>query len=212
MAKVIGICGSPRKESGSEFALKYALNIVERNCNCKTELITLSDKKIKRCTACGQCHTHKDQIDNFCIHNDDVGEIIKKLSNADGCIISSPVYLTTVPGILKDLLDRISIAMHTPGNNCNFKHNLRIGSAIVLGAVRNGGQETTLNTIYNCMLSLGYLITGGPCFELGKCENHSGVSIWSKDGSIATVKNDIESEKSLKYMAEHFALSISSLT
>jgi multimeric flavodoxin WrbA len=208
MFKVIGICGSPRNNSGTEHVLKHALEVIGKYKDIEVELITLSNKIIKRCTGCCKCNDWKGALPNYCIQNDDLGEIINKVLNADGCIIASPVYLTSVPGILKDFFDRICVALYTPDNGCSFKNKFRVGSAIAVGGVRNGGQEATLSTIHNFLLSFGYLVTSGPCFEYGKCETHIGASIWSQDGSIESIENDLLGLKNVKYMADKVAESV----
>jgi multimeric flavodoxin WrbA len=208
MLKVIGICGSPREISGTEHVLNLALDTIDKYKEIEVELITLSDKKIKRCTGCCKCNDWKGALPNYCIQHDDVGGIIDKVLNADGCIIASPVYLTSVPGILKDFFDRICFALYTPDNNCSFQNKFRVGSAIAVGGVRNGGQETTLSTIHNFLLSFGYLVTSGPCFELGKCETHIGAGIWSKDASIDSIESDSIGLENVKYMATKVAESV----
>ena len=52
--KIIGICGSPRKDGNTEQLLGVCLEAA-RNAGCETELITLCDKSIKGCIACMQC-------------------------------------------------------------------------------------------------------------------------------------------------------------
>ena len=211
MAKIIGICGSPRKESGTEYVLKLALAEAARYNNIDTELITLANKNIKECIGCEKCTNLKNTQGTYCVYNDDANNIINNIINAEGCIIASPVYITSTTGILKILMDRLSTALWTPNNGCNYKNKFRIGSAITVGAVRNGGQEMTLAAIHNFLLTFGYLVTGGPCFEMGINETHMGVSIWSKDGSKEAVKDDSIGLKNLIDMAKYHTEAVLSL-
>ena len=60
--------------------------------------------KISPCIACGNC-----QEESNCIHSDDMIEIYKLVQNASGVIISSPLYFTSIPGMLKLFIDRFQL-------------------------------------------------------------------------------------------------------
>jgi len=114
--KVIGIAGSSRKDSNSERLLRMALDILAQE-GMEVELITLYDKKINPCiydackAACARRFTGPEVgWGHFeCIQKDDAVEIFKKLREADGIIIASPVYFSGVPGKLRALLERVGM-------------------------------------------------------------------------------------------------------
>ncbi|MFW9830833.1 MAG: flavodoxin family protein, partial [Candidatus Thorarchaeota archaeon] len=58
--RVLGICGSPKKEkSSSEFLLSIALEAAQTIEGVKTELLRLADQEILPCTGCDNCVRQK---------------------------------------------------------------------------------------------------------------------------------------------------------
>lgn len=98
--KVVGIVCSPRLGGNTEMLVKEAL-AGAKEAGGDTELITLAGKVIAPCDACrtcvetGQCHIQ-----------DDMQEIYKRLLEADGIIIGTPVYFANVSAQAKLLIDR----------------------------------------------------------------------------------------------------------
>lgn len=127
--KVIGICGSARKNGNTEKALIEALKEVEKQ-GIETELVSLADKKIEYCKHCNTCA--KDP----CPTKDDVLEILDKMKNSEGIIIASPTYFADVSSRLKTLFDR-TLPLRRQGMQLKNK----VCGAIATGASRNGGQE-----------------------------------------------------------------------
>lgn len=185
MAKVIGLCGSPRK-GATEYALEYALDAARAVPGVETEVILLRGKDIKRCIHCNLCMDSKTPLPDYCSLKDDMKDLIDRFVTADGYIIASPVYEATVTGLLKDFMDRFrGKAFATLRNGQNpFEKNPRVGGGIAVGGTRNGGQELTLTAINNFYLTYEFLVTGGP---LG---NYLGASVWSKDKKAQGVQED----------------------
>ena len=90
---VIGIVGSPRANGNTEFMVKTTLEKIEEN-GIETELITLHDKNIGNCIGCDSC-----KKTNECIIKDDMQELTQKVKEADGIIMSSPVYFGDMTGL-----------------------------------------------------------------------------------------------------------------
>ena len=103
-AKVIGICGSSRKEGNTESFLKHALKIISEE-DIETELITLHDKKIDVDT-CSHCKIPCANRAAVCVHKDDFNPILQKMLEADGIIIGCPVYWAFMPPKLAEVLNR----------------------------------------------------------------------------------------------------------
>jgi multimeric flavodoxin WrbA len=185
MAKIIGLCGSPRK-GATEYALEVALEAAEKVPGIETELILLRGKDIKRCIHCNMCMESKTPLPDYCTLKDDMKGLIDRFVTGDGFIIGSPVYEVTVTGLLKDFMDRFrgkAFAMLRKGQN-PFERNPRVGGGIAVGGTRHGGQELTLTAINNFYLTYEFLVTGGP---LG---NYLGASVWSKDRKAQGVQED----------------------
>ena len=148
MSKVVGIVGSPRANGNTEFMVKTTLNRIKKS-GIETELITLHDKNINYCIGCDSC-----KKTNKCGINDDMQELTKKVKDADGIIMSSPVYFGDMTGLAKSFIDRLR-----PLRNIHaFK--FKVCGAISTGGFRNGGQETTIHSIYDFFLIQGGIVVG----------------------------------------------------
>ncbi len=136
--KTILLNGSP-KSNGNTFA---TLKIMEKILNEKgieTEIITIGNKNISGCRACNMCAKNQDK--KCIISNDIVNEVIEKIDNADGLILSSPVYFAGVNGTMKSLLDRVFYVSAVNGSI--FRH--KVGASVV--AVRRSGGLPTFNEL-----------------------------------------------------------------
>jgi multimeric flavodoxin WrbA len=180
MAKVLGISGSPRNNGNTFYALKHALDVLDKR-SFETKYISLSGKNIHPCISCWKC-----AADGKCWQNDDMTEIIDALMWCDGIIIGSPVYFGMVSGQLKTMMDRCVCIRAHYGDN--FPLSGKVGGAIACANSRNGGQETTLQNIQTFLLQMNFQVASdGPRY----C--HSGGTIMSdanKDSwGLETVRN-----------------------
>ncbi len=74
------------------------------------EIISLSHKDIKYCLGCDTC---SNKLDKYCILNDYMSQsIYQKLRNADKIIIASPLYMSGITGLLKNVIDRLNPFYH----------------------------------------------------------------------------------------------------
>ncbi len=148
MLKVVGIVGSPRNGGNTEYMVNYTLNELKMQ-GFETELVKLHDKNINYCVGCDEC-----KKTNECVIKDDMQELTKKLLDADGIIMSSPVYFGNMTGLAKSFIDRLR-----PLRNVHaFKY--KVCGAISTGGFRNGGQETTVHSIYDFFLIQGGIVVG----------------------------------------------------
>lgn len=102
--KVIAICGSMRRGGNTEQFLQRALDIISEY-DIHTELMTLCDKKIEL-EACTRCPSDCSQRPAVCVTRDDFNPIFKRMLEADGIIVGSPVYWGGTPAKLKEVLSR----------------------------------------------------------------------------------------------------------
>ena len=164
--KIIGICCSPRQGQSTYKAMKTCLSAARIDDRIETALIELAGKKIGPCTACGIC-----KEDLICGWDDDFGEIIPMLADPElgGIIIGTPVYFGSMTAQCKAFIDRCVM----------FRRNgwlLRdkVGGVLAVGAVRNGGQELTLQAVRAAMLCQDMI-----CVSDGKDTAHFGAALHS---------------------------------
>jgi len=136
--KVVAINGSPHKEGNTYHALRMVGSKLEEN-GIEFEIIHVGNKDIRGCMACGKCR--KTQDSKCSMNSDPLNEWIPRIKEADGIIISSPVYFSGVAGTMKSFLDRLFYVSLSNGNF--FRH--KVGAAVV--AVRRTGGSSTLDTL-----------------------------------------------------------------
>lgn len=133
--KVIAINGSPRAEGNTYHGLKIVLETLEKE-GISTEVIHVGNKNIRGCLGCGGCAKNQDEK---CVIDDEVNEIIQRLKNADGIIIGSPVYYSSIAGTMKCFIDRAFYVASTNGGL--FRH--KVGASVV--AARRSGEVATFD-------------------------------------------------------------------
>ncbi len=137
--KVIAINGSPKK-NGNTFT---ALNIVAdklRESGIEVEIIQVGSMKMGGCIACNACIKSK----NGCCpaYDDELGDIVQKVKDADGILLGSPVYYSGVAGGMKSFLDRFFMVCGVNGNPLRHK----VGAAIA--TVRRSGGIPSVDELY----------------------------------------------------------------
>jgi multimeric flavodoxin WrbA len=148
LVKIIGIIGSPRTGSNTEILIRKALESAE-NAGAETDLINLGLAEIEPCIACDICKNTGE-----CAIYDDMRDITRKLEDAQGLILGSPVYFGNVTSQMKIFMDR------SRPLRIDFKLRDKVAGAISVGAARNGGQETTISAMHEFLLIHDAIIVG----------------------------------------------------
>jgi len=173
--KVIGIVGSPRKGGNTEFLVSEALKAAKGE-GAETELITLAGRKIEPCDGCRKCRKGED-----CWIKDDLMEIYKKMKDADGIIIGSPVYFGSATPQVKALIDRagyIALSQGRPFEN-------KVGGPIVVA--RRAGQNFTFAQLAYFFFIMGMIIPGTTYWTVA-FGREKGEAEKDEEG-VATVRN-----------------------
>jgi len=185
--RIVAICGSPKSErSSTRFLLEQALEAASEvlSDDGETVLLNIRDFNILHCTGCDSCVRKKPCPQSA---NDDMPKLEKKLTGADGIIIAAPSYFTSVPGILKDFMDR-SRAMKMDGSQLKDT----VFGAITFAGLRYGGQEHVIDVLNRYALAQGMIIVGGAgspvkdgTFGSGSMQTDEGTWRSAKDDSLA---------------------------
>ena len=104
--RVIAFNGSPRKKWNTATLLKKFLEGAESQ-GAETELINLYDLNFKGCKSCFSCKTKGSKSYGRCAVKDDLTPILKRIEEADAVILGSPIYLGTVTGEMRSLIERL---------------------------------------------------------------------------------------------------------
>jgi multimeric flavodoxin WrbA len=181
MIRVLGICGSPVKNSNAELILKEALKAIEQE-DVRTEFFGVHGKSIKDCIQCNWCMA-KQSKEKFCAIQDDLLELFPKVVEADALLVSSPVYLARMSGHLASVLDRLRCIHYGNYWAGGMKH--KVGAAIAVSWFRNSGIETTLTSMHWAFLTYRMIIA-----VPGSLSTFGGAGLTSLSGTGAFDVND----------------------
>ena len=182
---ILGICGSPKTDkSSTRLLLTKALEAAAENESygeVTTELLNVSDLDIRHCTGCDSCVRKKPCPQSS---SDDMPKVEKAMKSSDGIIIAAPSYFSSVPGLLKDLIDR-SRAMKM------LDHQLRnkVFGVITYAGLRYGGQEHVVDALNRYALGQGMIVVGSAASPVRDGNFGSG-SLQTDEGSWRSAKHD----------------------
>jgi len=100
MTKIIGFCGSPRKNGNTDFLMKTIMTGAEAK-GFETEFISLNKTNIGFCQACDACRNG-----GGCVQKDDMQSFEEKMKEADVWVIGTPVYWWGPTAQMKVFIDR----------------------------------------------------------------------------------------------------------
>ena len=144
--KVLLINGSPRKDGNTAIALNEMIKVFESQ-GIETELLHIGGKDIRGCIACGKCR----QL-GHCVFDDVVTEAGKKLAEADGLVVGSPVYYAAANGTAVSFMDRLFYS-----NSADLR--MKVGAAV--SVARRGGQTTTFDQLNKYFTISGMPVASG---------------------------------------------------
>jgi multimeric flavodoxin WrbA len=130
--KVLGIMGSPRRQSNTEILLDKALEGA-REAGAEVEKVLVSKLKISPCLEIYACRK-----DGNCAIKDDMRLLYKKLLEADHVIFASPIFFYGITSQAKAMIDRCQalwVRRHVLGMGKEDKR-VRRGVFISIGATR----------------------------------------------------------------------------
>lgn len=187
--KILGVSGSPIKDSNTDRALQVALEAT----GMKTEFIKLSDYDVGPCNACLGCIKT-----NRCVQKDDGVLLTEKAFKANGLIIAGFTPYSTLDSRTKAFMERLYALRH--------RHALmagKPGAAIVTCAIPPDHPdmppacENGIKAIQNYMMEEGMDFVGGvsilgnvpcvKCGENGQCQASGLKMIFGKDATPDSV-------------------------
>jgi multimeric flavodoxin WrbA len=119
--KILGLSFSPRKSGNTVILLKQALRGAKQE-GAETELYSVAGKNIRACDGCWACFGK-----GKCHINDDMQILYDKMLGSEGIIFGTPIYVYSMTGQAKTVLDRM-VALSTPDRNLSNK----VGGVIVV--------------------------------------------------------------------------------
>lgn len=129
---VLLLNGSPRPHGNTTIALEQMQDVFHAQ-GIETELVRVGHLNVRGCISCGSCHKS-----GICALDDLVPSLAKKLEQADGLVIGSPVYYASANGTLISVLDRLFYSSHS---------DLRMKVGASVAVARRGGASATFDQL-----------------------------------------------------------------
>ena len=125
---VVGLNGSPRKNWNSAQMLEHALKGAAA-AGADTELIHLIDLNFTGCRSCFACKKLGGKSFGRCAAKDDLTDILERILEAEAVIISAPVYFGDVPGMVRNLFERLWFPglMYRRDGACAYDKKVKVG-------------------------------------------------------------------------------------
>jgi Multimeric flavodoxin WrbA len=186
--KVVAFNGSPHKNGNTSIAINIIFEQLQHE-GINTEMVQVGGMDIRGCKACQKCRQKKD---GFCYgydndRDDILNDCVKKIYEAEGLIIASPVYFGSVTPETKALIDRVGYIARSTGSGNLLKR--KVGAAVAV--VRRQGAGTVLEQINN-LFALSEIIV--------PYSSYWNMAIGREKGEIL---NDAEGVSTLKKLGEN---------
>lgn len=130
--KVLLLNGSPHA-AGTNFTALHEMEQIFGKNGIETEIIQVGNQAVRGCIACNYCRSH-----GKCVIDDLVNEAAPKFEEADGLVVSSPVYYASANATLIAFLDRLFYST-------SFDKTMKVGASVV--TARRGGLSATFDEL-----------------------------------------------------------------
>jgi multimeric flavodoxin WrbA len=158
--------------------VKKSLATLELN-GLETELISLQGKVINPCLGCYGCTKEAKCVQE----DDDFAEILAKMREAEGIILGSPVYLSSVVPQMMALLDRATFV--SLWNNRFFAG--KVGGPITVA--RRAGHNVAFSQLLLWFFINGVTVPGSTYWNVGVAGTRGARDADKDEEGMATVVN-----------------------
>ncbi|MBU4278297.1 MAG: flavodoxin family protein [Proteobacteria bacterium] len=154
--KVLGITASLRPGSNTKYYMEQCLAKLAAQ-GLETQLVSLRHKKINPCLGCYACTKEKSCAQK----DDDFAEIMALMEQADGIVLGSPVYLSSVAPQMMSLLARATFVAHWNGKFLAGK----VGGPITVA--RRAGHNMAFSQLLLWFFINGITVPGSSYWTVG---------------------------------------------
>ena len=176
--KVIGIAGSLRARSNTLHYVKTGLTVLAKE-GIQSELISLRGKEIKPCNGCYDCV----KKGHCTIKGDDFDGILDKMRTAEGIILGSPVYLSSVVPQMMSLLARATFVAYW---NDKFFSG-KVGGPVTVA--RRAGHNLAFSQLLLWFFINGITVPGSSYWNVGMAGAGGARDAENDEEGLATVIN-----------------------
>ncbi len=159
--KIVGICGSHRREQNTYYALRRSLEgISTLGIPVETEIIDVSKMHIEDCKGCHVCFLRAGS-GSFCpVIHDDMETVYQKLIEADGIVAASPVHWWSATSKMRRFIDRCNAFCGSGNTEYAGAMYGKAGGAIAVAYDVHGGTEVAAQQLATWMITLGMCVVG----------------------------------------------------
>ncbi|MFH1136116.1 MAG: flavodoxin family protein [Pseudomonadota bacterium] len=151
MFKIVGVSGSPVKDSNTHLFLEEAVKPHRDRPDAQFTLFEAGRMNIADCIQCNYCLA-KQTKDKICSIDDEMAAIYKAVLEADALILATPVYFGRLSGYISKVIDRLR-ALHYGRANPGAMRN-KIGAGLDVAWFRMGGLETALWSLHMAFVTM----------------------------------------------------------
>ena len=170
--KVLMINGSPDMKGCISTALKEAAKILNAE-GIETEEVVIGNKVIRGCIACRSC-----KKTGKCVFDDPVNETARKLAEADGMIVGTPVYYSNPNGTVLSFMQRLFFS-------CGLDLHMKVGASVV--SCRRGGNSATFEAM-NQFFGISGMPTV-PSSYWNDVHGNNGEEVLKDEEGLQTIRN-----------------------
>ncbi|BFU26131.1 nadph-dependent fmn reductase domain containing protein [Entamoeba histolytica] len=144
VAKVLVLLGTLRANSNSAAYANAFIEGLKSKMEIDVKTINLTKKAVSGCSECFACVPHKEL---FCTEKDEFIEIANEFLNADIVLFAHPVFWLSIPGEVKNFIDRMICVFDFDNNTCkeSFKENFGKKYVVCMPNCRRTTKETAVN-------------------------------------------------------------------
>ncbi|WP_163336068.1 flavodoxin family protein [Desulfopila sp. IMCC35008] len=113
MKKILAISGSYR-DGGITDQIIERFEHAAHKAGIQMEIIALRDVPIEFCTNCRNCTQEPGTTPGKCVLNDNMGDLVQKIEEADGYIFASPTNMYSVTALFRRFLERLVVFGYWP--------------------------------------------------------------------------------------------------
>lgn len=155
--KVLGINGSARKDGNTAIIMKKVFEELIKQ-GIETELVQFAGKVIEPCKACWACGNQKN-----CVNKKDIfQETFKKMMEADGILLGSPVYSANISAGMQAFLERAAVVCDMNRGELNTKY--KVGASVA--ALRRGGALSAVDAMNHFFLNQEMIVVGSTYWNM----------------------------------------------
>ncbi len=197
--KVIAINGSPNINGNTNAAINIVKGKLQEN-KIEVEVVQLGTQTIPGCIGCYACASAKNKT--CVVYNDIVNEVVKKIEDADGILLASPVHMAGPSATMKAFLDRLFIVCNV--NDMMLRH--KVGAGLVV--LRRSGGMPALDQLYYRMMHTEMIIPTSNYWNI----IHGGTSgVSGAAASEPNVHMDLEGVQIMERLGNNMAWLINTL-